>query len=112
MGRLYDTPRWKRERAAFLASHPLCAYCDRVGRTRKARVVDHVRPHRGNEALFWDRGNWQPLCKPCHDSVKQSAEKGGSGIIPGCDVNGMPLDSRHAFVRGQADHEGRGGSKV
>jgi 5-methylcytosine-specific restriction protein A len=25
-------------------------------------VVDHIRPHMGDPALFWDEGNWQALC--------------------------------------------------
>ncbi|WP_456297628.1 HNH endonuclease signature motif containing protein [Kineothrix alysoides] len=33
----------------------------------KATVVDHVIPHRGDPILFWDKRNWQPLCKTCHD---------------------------------------------
>jgi len=37
------------------------------GKYTKATVVDHVIPHRGDEALFWDRSNWRPLCKRCHD---------------------------------------------
>ncbi len=59
--------RWRRESKTFLKAHPLCAECERNGRFVKATVVDHLKPHRGNEELFWDRNNWQPLCKPCHD---------------------------------------------
>jgi 5-methylcytosine-specific restriction enzyme A len=61
-------PRWRRARAAFLAQHPLCAACQADGRIVPATVVDHVVPHRGNPKLFWDRGNWAPACKPCHDA--------------------------------------------
>ena len=48
-------------------SHPLCAECRKQGRYTKATVVDHIVPHRGDQKLFWDRSNWQPLCKACHD---------------------------------------------
>lgn len=41
-------------------------------------VVDHIEAHRGDMALFWDRNNWQTLCKPCHDSVKQAEEAAAS----------------------------------
>jgi 5-methylcytosine-specific restriction endonuclease McrA len=34
---------------------------------RLAQVTDHIRPHKGNEELFYDQTNWQPLCKSCHD---------------------------------------------
>jgi 5-methylcytosine-specific restriction protein A len=33
----------------------------------QAIVVDHIIPHRGNKELFWNRENWQPLCRPHHD---------------------------------------------
>jgi 5-methylcytosine-specific restriction endonuclease McrA len=39
-----------------------------------ADVVDHIVPHKMDKALFWDRSNWQPLCKWHHDVVKQSLE--------------------------------------
>lgn len=54
-----------------------------------ATVVDHVIPHKGDLGLFWDLTNWQPLCKLCHDSVKQAQESGTT--IVGCDVHGNPL---------------------
>lgn len=37
-------------------------------------VADHVTPHRGQEAMFWDEGNLQALCKRCHDSYKAKLE--------------------------------------
>jgi 5-methylcytosine-specific restriction protein A len=37
------------------------------GRYVKATVVDHIKPHRGDQTLFWDRSNWQALCKQHHD---------------------------------------------
>lgn len=40
-----------------------------------ATVVDHVIPHRGDQALFWDTSNWQPLCRRCHDGRKQAEER-------------------------------------
>jgi len=62
----YDR-RWQRARGWYLRAHPLCAECGRAGRVVAASVVDHITPHRGNKALFWDEGNWQPMCKSCHD---------------------------------------------
>lgn len=37
-------------------------------------VADHIDPHRGDEAMFWDGGGLQCLCKPCHDRDKQREE--------------------------------------
>lgn len=68
--------RWQKAREQYLLDNPLCVYCARHGRTAAASVVDHVVPHRGDQDLFWDQGNWQALCKPCHDSVKQAEEAG------------------------------------
>ena len=60
-----------------------------------ATIVDHKIPHRGNYELFWDSDNWQSLCKRCHDSGKKIKEN--SGVYPGCDVNGMPVDGDHLW---------------
>lgn len=63
---LYHDPRWRRAAAAFLAAHPLCADCAELGVIEAAREVDHITRHRGDARAFWDRTNWQPLCKRCH----------------------------------------------
>jgi 5-methylcytosine-specific restriction enzyme A len=70
-------PRWRRARAAYLAQHPLCAACQVLGRVVPATVVDHVVPHRGDAARFWDEANWAALCKRCHDA--KSAREGRWG---------------------------------
>ncbi len=62
----YDA-RWQKARKAYLAKHPLCINCQRNGKMTPATVVDHIIPHRGDMKLFWDKENWQPLCKSCHD---------------------------------------------
>ena len=41
-------------------------------------VADHITPHRGDAAMFWDVGNAQCLCKPCHDRIKQREERAAS----------------------------------
>lgn len=66
--------RWRKARATYLASNPLCVYCKREGIIRTANVVDHITPHKGDSKLFWDKDNWQSLCKRCHDSTKQREE--------------------------------------
>lgn len=69
--------KWQKARERFLYEHPLCCYCERTGRTTAANVVDHIIPHRGDQSLFWNESNWQPLCKPCHDSTKAKEEGRG-----------------------------------
>ena len=66
--------RWRKARAAYLAQHPLCVECERLGRTTPATVVDHIVPHRGNQRLFWRRSNWQALCKAHHDAKTGKGE--------------------------------------
>ncbi|KTT19076.1 HNH endonuclease [Pseudomonas parafulva] len=71
--------KWQKARERYLGANPLCAYCAKIGRTTAASIVDHVVPHRGDRDLFWNQDNWQPLCKPCHNSVKQAEEAAGLG---------------------------------
>ena len=58
---------WQKASKAYLREHPLCVECLKCGIYTQATVVDHVKPHRGDKVLFWNRNNWQSLCKPCHD---------------------------------------------
>ena len=58
---------WQKASREFLRAHPLCEECMKRGKYVRATVVDHVIPHRSDAALFWDRSNWRPLCKRCHD---------------------------------------------
>ncbi|MEN2980873.1 HNH endonuclease signature motif containing protein [Tistrella bauzanensis] len=67
--------RWRRARLAYLREHPLCVMCQSAGRVMEAQVVDHIRPHRGDPHLMWDRGNWQSLCKRHHDGAKQRIDR-------------------------------------
>lgn len=85
--------RWQRRRHVWLIENPLCKICQTQGRATPATVVDHITPHRGNSALFWDRSNWQSLCKLCHDGAKQSEEK--KGFSKAVDADGWPIDARH-----------------
>ncbi|MCW8917157.1 MAG: HNH endonuclease [Magnetovibrio sp.] len=97
--------KWKKARAKFLKEHPVCeGVCKEDGRVAAASVVDHVIPHRGDLELFWDRSNWQALCKSCHDRHKQRLEK--SGTVTGCTESGVPLDPNHHWVKSK---RGKGG---
>lgn len=60
--------RWQKARKRYLATHPLCVYCKRYqGRVRVATCIDHIVPHKGDRALFWDTENWAASCKQCND---------------------------------------------
>ena len=71
----YGLSRWRRARLGHLRSHPLCEHCKSAGKLTSASLVDHRIPHRGDLELFWDRSNWQSLCKACHDGWKQRQER-------------------------------------
>lgn len=68
--------RWRKESKAYLAVHPWCVNLGE-GCTRLATLVDHITPHRGDQALFDDMKNWQPLCSHCHNTYKQRIETAG-----------------------------------
>jgi 5-methylcytosine-specific restriction protein A len=70
--------RWRKERLEYLARHPFCVFCAKKGRTVAATVVDHIRPHKGDQRLFWARSNWQALCRLCHSNTKQAIEAGNA----------------------------------
>jgi 5-methylcytosine-specific restriction endonuclease McrA len=67
--------------------------CQSNGRVTAAAVVDHIKPHRGDAALFWDVTNWQALCKQHHDSDKQRIEHGGRAR-QAVGIDGWPVDQK------------------
>ncbi|WP_291732317.1 HNH endonuclease signature motif containing protein [Leisingera sp. F5] len=80
--RLYSTKPWRDLRLVILERAGwMCQGCDRphllTGKAPAPHspVVDHIEPHRGNLALFWDESNLQAVCKAWHDSEKQRQEK-------------------------------------
>jgi len=68
------TYRWQKVRKLFLTQHPLCIICQSEGVITTATIIDHIIPHKGNQDLFWDESNWQPLCKFHHDQKTGSRD--------------------------------------
>lgn len=113
--------KWQKARDQFLRDNPLCQEHAKSHRSVPAQVVDHIEAPKLREAresgdparielaqsLFWNRKNWQALCKFCHDSVKQRLEK--SGRVAGCTPEGLPLDPKHPWARQMARAQGEGG---
>ena len=89
------TNKWAKVAKQYLASHPWCKHCDTRGIKTPATEVDHITRHSGDQRLFWNSGNWQGLCKPCHSSKTRDEMLGRDTKLKGCDVNGMSLD--HAW---------------
>lgn len=76
--RWYKLARWRVLRLQiFLRDGYRCQRkgCGRLEGNTALLVCDHIRPHRGNAALFWDEANLQTLCKACHDADKQREEQ-------------------------------------
>lgn len=74
MRKLYASPRWFRLRAQVLQDDPLCRECQAQGRVEPGVDVDHIVPHRGDLARFWNRENLQALCHACHSRKTQRGE--------------------------------------
>lgn len=76
----YKTARWRRLREQVLIRD---AYtCQRTGQVLGGKhpapdspVVNHKRPHRGDERLFWDIDNLEVVAKSVHDSAIQAEEQ-------------------------------------
>lgn len=89
----YCTRAWALTRDAVLAERPFCEFCIRQGiHEEPATVVDHAEPHKGDWVKFLS-GPFNSLCKPHHDSAKQSEER--RGYHGEADDDGWPVDERH-----------------
>ena len=64
--------KWRVYREGYLRRYPLCKPCEAKGRLTSATIVDHIKDHRGDQRLFWDASNHQPMCKGCHDAKTAS----------------------------------------
>lgn len=75
--RLYNSARWRALRRAILADRPWCECrdCRSQHRERVADVVHHRTHHGGDEGLFYDLANLEPLAKSCHDSLTQAEKR-------------------------------------
>jgi 5-methylcytosine-specific restriction endonuclease McrA len=76
----YNSRRWRKLREKIWARDLYT--CQQTGEICTGKhpagnspVADHIVPHRGNEALFWDESNLQTVSKAYHDSQKQREEK-------------------------------------
>jgi predicted kinase len=106
---LYNSKAWKHARERHLFKNPRCVMCLASNRQTVANEVDHIIPHRGDELLFWDRENYQSLCKSCH-SEKTYYETIKSNLLPKSmriksnDITfliGAPCSGRRAWAKKQ-----------
>lgn len=72
----YKTARWIALRLRILLRDLYtCKMCGLIEPDTSQLVCDHIKPHRGDERLFWDEANLQALCRGCHDNAKQREEQ-------------------------------------
>ncbi len=81
---LYKDPRWKELRLRVLRRDGWRCRQTGVLLTGKypapdSPVVDHIVPHLGDEALFWDMANLQAVSKEWHDGAKQRQDRARLG---------------------------------
>lgn len=82
--RWYKTADWQRLRWSVLSRDLFtCRRCGRIEADTSQLVADHIDPHRGDRAKFWDADNLQCLCAPCHNGAKQAEEKSIGRRWPG-----------------------------
>lgn len=79
----YKTARWRKLRLEILDRDGWTCRVTGVLLVGKypaddSAVVDHIRPHRGDAALFWDPNNLHSVSKAYHDSEKQRIERGAA----------------------------------
>ena len=59
---LYNN-KWRQYSLRYLKRNPFCVSCGAW-----SKVVDHIKPHKGDSVLFRDVNNHQALCMRCHDN--------------------------------------------
>jgi 5-methylcytosine-specific restriction endonuclease McrA len=92
MTHFYSTAFWKHRRHLQLLHEPFCQHCRERGQAVFARVVDHIKPHRGDWNKF-KLGALQSLCDDCHNRDKRVLELRGYKLDVGSD--GWPTDPNH-----------------
>ncbi len=63
----YDST-WTRLRARYAAEHHWCEDCLAKGLRIPVAIVDHITPHRGDDALRLSWDNLHATCRPCHQA--------------------------------------------
>lgn len=71
----YDR-KWSNASKNYLRENPLCVHCLAQNKIVLAQCVDHIKAHKGNMTLFWDRKNWQSLCNSCHSKKTVKEDMG------------------------------------
>lgn len=93
--KVYSTKEWKAARKAQLERMPWCERCWPKDVLTAASVVNHRKKHGGDPVLFFDPGNHESLCQPCHDRDVQREEQ--------APLHATEEDARRAYVQRRAN---------
>jgi len=66
-----NSKQYRTMRLHFIRTNPMCRMCSDKGISTPSVILDHITPHNGDAALFWDTSNWQPLCVTCHGEKRK-----------------------------------------
>jgi 5-methylcytosine-specific restriction endonuclease McrA len=67
----------QRRRQQWFMQHPLCAECERNGRTTEGKILDHIIPLAEGGAEN-DPQNWQTLCGECSEAKTREESRRGA----------------------------------
>lgn len=62
----YQSRRWREASERFRKENPLCCMCEEEDIVTPSEVTDHKIPI-ADGGSFWDKKNWQALCRSCHN---------------------------------------------
>jgi 5-methylcytosine-specific restriction protein A len=85
------TKRWRELRAKQLELEPWCQCPYHKGKNEPAKIVGHIKQHKGGRELFWDPDNLWSLADLCHRKYKEPDKSGPLGVKFGYDAQGNPL---------------------
>ena len=104
--KLYADPRWcglygirsqALKRDLYTCQRCKCLLVTGNRHHPRAAVVNHKKPHKGDENLFFCLENTESVCKTDHDALIQKEEARGYAI--GSDLKGRPVDPKHPWNR-------------
>lgn len=94
----YSTKAWKDARGKYLAQHPHCQICLRIGLRSRAVEVDHLRPIEAGGAPL-DPRNFSGKCRTHHSQKTRALDMptGGRDRLVTTGPDGFPcyVEVRH-----------------
>jgi hypothetical protein len=94
--KLYATARWRKRSAFHRKQHPMCAECERQGRTHEAHLAHHITEYwPGATDLHFFFGPLESLCFSCH--LEKHGRPPSRPYRRDIGLDGIPLDPQHPY---------------